>query len=73
MSLTTANAQTNNTHTHTRVCVYVSANQLQQVGALLLYAHMAEMGYEVAQANAAVLLEEASAGLFIDCCIYCGC
>ena len=29
------------------------------LGALLLYAHMAEMGYEVAQANAAVLLEEA--------------
>lgn len=28
------------------------------VGALLLYAHMAEMGYEVAQANAAVLLED---------------
>lgn len=28
------------------------------LGALLLYAHMAEMGYEVAQANAAVLLEE---------------
>jgi SEL1 protein len=28
------------------------------LGALLLYAHMAEMGYEVAQANAAVLLED---------------
>lgn len=31
------------------------------VGALLLYAHLSEMGYEVAQANAAVLLEEEGA------------